>query len=569
MPCTPNTQSLASRDFGKRHFASQCLHKSVLTESVEHKRFKAQNGESINVGDTVQLKDGTFLRVMLQKGDVLEGWIFRRNADTLGLSKLDPNEVYWVEPLAIKDSRPAVEQALFEVLRSEVVRRRTMIMSNKVYTGNQKSAGASEDVLFCGWKQVVTTGTAKKESPSEAFSLPAQEIVEASFERLGEDECDDDGNSRIADKALREAWLGIPGRVDANVQTSGVEILPAAIEGLPINDEPRNESITATYTYADVCCGAGGTSRGAEMAGLHLRWALDHNLPACDTYQANSPQVNLYHEELDDLVPIGRPNLRVDIFHGTFPCQAWSLGNTSPNREKGDMNIAASMEIGRCLDIAKPRVVTLEQTSGLVSQGHRAGKHSKSLDRFIKQFTSRNYSVAWKVVNMVEYGLPQFRKRLIMIATCIGEPKLKLPEPTHVEHPGGTDLQPWTSVNNAISLIPRGHPNHEVPPKFEVADQAYDGDVPSPYIVMCRGTMSPHPRGKRAFSLRELTCLQGFPLDHKFAETATKTNIRKQIGNAFPPTMAAVLFDSIKRQLLERDGLIPKVSAEPPEPLSG
>ncbi|KAI4256394.1 MAG: hypothetical protein L6R42_006256 [Xanthoria sp. 1 TBL-2021] len=216
------------------------------------------------------------------------------------------------------------------------------------------------------------------------------------------------------------------------------------------------------------------------------------------------------------------------------------------------------MELGRCLDIAKPRVVTLEQTSVLMSQGVRGGKHGNNLDRFIKQLTSRGYSVAWKIVKMVEFGLPQYRKRLIMIASCIGEPLLKFPEPTHAKHPGNTDLQFFTSVNKAISLIPPGHPNHDLPPKLEVPSLPYDGDAPSQYIVMCRGTINGHPSGERAFSIRELACLQGFPMDHKFAATATRMDIRKQIGNAYPPVVAAVLFRSIERQLLLRDGLIPK-----------
>lgn len=418
-PRVRDTQPWALRGLVKWHSAIQHLRKSESTEVVEHEGFRTRTG-IFDPGDTVELEDGTFLRVkkVHHEKDVLEVWMFVRNADTLGVSKLDPNEVYWVVHLAIKDSRPAADQALVKVCSSEVVRRRRMILSNKIYTGNQKIYGASEDdVLFCRWKHVVTTKVGKKERPLDAFSLPAAEIAEASFERLGEDECDDDRNNRITDKSLRRSWLGISKRRDADIESPSVECLLSAVGGLSIYDKPRNKSTLAPYTYADVCCGAGGASRAAEMAGFHLRWALDHDAAACDTYRDNFPRVLLYHEELDDLVSIGRPDLRVDILHGSFPCQAWSLGNTSPNREKDAINIAANMELGRCLDIAKPRVVTLEQTSGLMSQGDRGGKHSNNLDRFIKQFTSRGYGVAWKIVKMVEFGLPQYRKRLIMIAS--------------------------------------------------------------------------------------------------------------------------------------------------------
>ncbi|KAI4236866.1 MAG: hypothetical protein LQ349_002282 [Xanthoria aureola] len=80
------------------------------------------------------------------------------------------------------------------------------------------------------------------------------------------------------------------------------------------------------------------------------------------------------------------------------------------------------MELGRLLDIAKPRVVTLEQTAGLMRLGYRGGRHSNSFDQFINQFTSRGYNIALKIFNMAEFGLPQHRKRLIIIASCPGEP---------------------------------------------------------------------------------------------------------------------------------------------------
>ena len=139
-----------------------------------------------------------------------------------------------------------------------------------------------------------------------------------------------------------------------------------------------------------------------------------------------------------------------------------------------------------------------------------------------------------------------------------GEPRLNFPEPTQAKHPKNTGLRPFTSVNAAISKIPPGHPNHELPPDFKVPRKKYDGNAPLRNIVMTAGTSDTHPSGLRPFSLRELACLQGFPLDHGFPTWANRTEIRKQIGNAFPPIMAAVLFKSVKRQLLVRDELMPK-----------
>ncbi|KAL8851915.1 MAG: hypothetical protein Q9198_011043 [Flavoplaca austrocitrina] len=216
------------------------------------------------------------------------------------------------------------------------------------------------------------------------------------------------------------------------------------------------------------------------------------------------------------------------------------------------------MKPGGCLDIAKPRVAFIEQTSGLMSLGSRGGKHHTCFSNFIEQFTSRNYNVVWRNVNFADYGLPQQRNRLIMVATREGEPLLNFPEPTHTRDPDSTKLPRFTSVAEAIKGIPRGYPNHDWSPEFKSPRRKHNGDAPLGRTILTGGTTEVHPSGLRAFSNRALACLQGFPLDHKFSVTASKSEVKKQIGNAFPPSVAAVLFGSIKRQLQERDGMKPK-----------
>ncbi|KAL8996730.1 MAG: hypothetical protein Q9169_003845 [Polycauliona sp. 2 TL-2023] len=167
---------------------------------------------SVEQGDTLELKDDSFLRVKnlpSEESPDLEGWQFVRNAETLGLPKLDQNEVYWVFHLSMKDSRPAIDQALVNLATKEIVRKRRMLLTNTVYPGNYKTPGVDDDgpELFCRWKHVFATETGKIDRPWDAFSLPAAEITEASFERLRAEECDD-GN-RVADELLRESWLGI------------------------------------------------------------------------------------------------------------------------------------------------------------------------------------------------------------------------------------------------------------------------------------------------------------------------------------------------------------------------
>lgn len=79
----------------------------------------------------------------------------------------------------------------------------------------------------------------------------------------------------------------------------------------------------------------------------------------------------------------------------------------------------------------------------------------------------------------------------------------------------------------------------------------YDSSLPLKNTITTQGVMCYHPLGKRNFTTRELACLQGFPLEHKFGPKGT----RKQIGNAVPPIVAKVFYEHIKQALQKADGL--------------
>ena len=409
------------------HITNQQRDRSSLVKHVRHEGFRTHHDILIKLGDTVELKDGNFLRVIevLQNEShdrySIVGWRFVQNRDTCGLPGHD-NEVYWVIHLVKDDPRPAAEQARVDVDSSQILRKRTMAMVNTTYPDLQNGVGADlrvrgDGALFCRWKHIVLTRSGKRVRPLDAFAISAAEISEVSFQRLRFEECDDGVKNRIADETLRRSWRGITKRGGTRIKSKDSSLLSSAVEALSLNDNSRKKGVAATYTFADVCCGAGGASCGAQMAGFHLCWALDHDFPACQTYRLNFPNVRLYQKQLQEVVRMPRKSLQVDMMHMSPPCQAYSSANTTPNLENDIANIAANMETGNCLDIARPRIATLEQTSSLMSSGRVGGKHGQHWAKFIEQFTTRGYSVAWKIINLAELGLPQARKRLIMIAS--------------------------------------------------------------------------------------------------------------------------------------------------------
>ncbi|KAL9015156.1 MAG: hypothetical protein Q9180_008898, partial [Flavoplaca navasiana] len=212
---------------------------------------------------------------------------FVHNQRTSGLPKEPPNEVCWVIHLTPKDPRPATDQALVRISSAQVVTKRRLSLISEDDTRVRSSASFDKDELFCKRKHVVMTDTGKEERPLDAFSLPAAEIAEASFERLQEEDCDG-GSQNVT--AVENREVGSKKLSDADKKNQHNGSLSSAVAALSIHDNTHDEGTFATYTFADICCGAGGASRGAAMAELELLYSLDHDPAACDNYRLNFPQ---------------------------------------------------------------------------------------------------------------------------------------------------------------------------------------------------------------------------------------------------------------------------------------
>lgn len=176
-----------------------------------------------------------------------------------------------------------------------------------------------------------------------------------------------------------------------------------------IINAPASKANQRRYTFGDCFCGAGGMSRGAVSAGLRPHWGFDFNLAACQTYAMNffrTPIYNVWANQFSD----AKRYYKVDICHMSPPCQFFSDAHTVQGKDD-DMNTATLFAIFNLLEKAKPRIVTLEQTSGLIR------RHPIFFNAVINMFTSRGFSVRWKVMNCADLGLPQRRTRLFIMAS--------------------------------------------------------------------------------------------------------------------------------------------------------
>ena len=170
-----------------------------------------------------------------------------------------------------------------------------------------------------------------------------------------------------------------------------------------------NVSVVKRYTFGDAFCGGGGVSRGAQMAGLSVAWGFDRGQDQCHTWSTNFPYAQIFPRDVTTFLG-ENIDVKVDILHLSPPCQPYSAANTRPNEKKDEANIAACFAISDLIKKCKPRLVTMENTSGLFD------RKPQWFHRFINLFLAQDYSVRWSILDMANYGVPQSRQRLIIIA---------------------------------------------------------------------------------------------------------------------------------------------------------
>lgn len=214
-----------------------------------------------------------------------------------------------------------------------------------------------------------------------------------------------DEGCRMSSADLRTQWRGrtVP---FGEAEQSSTPPSPNDLDNPSLID--LTDEGTRTYTFGDAFCGAGGLSCGAREAGLSIRWAFDLSTHAITTYGRNFPGVLLENASIYDFLTNDDAFLRVDVLHCSPPCQPFSPAHTV-NCDRDDANSACVFSCDNLLR-AKPRVVTIEETHGL------AERHKLVFGRVILDLVENGYSVRWAILDCLNYGVPQSRKRLCIIA---------------------------------------------------------------------------------------------------------------------------------------------------------
>ncbi|NIL74881.1 DNA cytosine methyltransferase [Rhodococcus sp. B10] len=332
----------------------------------------------------------------------------------------------------------------------------------------------------------------------------------------------------------------------------------------------------------DFFSGCGGTSLGFLNAGMKIRGGIDFDADSAGTFRRNFPNSEFIEDDIRsvsldrirELMPDG-PTL----FAGCAPCQPFSRQNK--NQSKRDPRRSLLAEFGRIATSLRPELVVVENVPGL-QKPLRGGP----FDEFISNLHKAGYDTNVAILRALEFGVPQERKRLVVVASRIGPASLpaathvltrkraktvrqaigKLPalkagevdakDPDHAAMkladinlariratPEGGDRRDWDS--DLVAECHREHSGHTDAYGRMWWDRPASG-LTTRCISYSNGRFG-HPEQDRAISLREAACLQTFPRSFKF--TGTLTSRAKQVGNAVPPLMAQRIAEALTAPL--------------------
>jgi DNA (cytosine-5)-methyltransferase 1 len=224
----------------------------------------------------------------------------------------------------------------------------------------------------------------------------------------------------------------------------------------------RNSAERKQPVVLDTFAGAGGFSLGFEMAGCRVAGAIEWDRWACETFGFNHPGAEVIRGDIsritDDLLSERFGSLRPDIVVGGPPCQGFSIANRNAGDAKDPRNslFRDFVRVGRVL---KPIAMVMENVPNLLAA--KTADKTPVIDIICAELRSLGYHVYWKTLQATDFGVPQIRTRLFVIASRVPLER-PFPEPTHRVKSDKSNcdlfnqhLAPCPTLWDAISDLPR------------------------------------------------------------------------------------------------------------------
>jgi DNA (cytosine-5)-methyltransferase 1 len=363
--------------------------------------------------------------------------------------------------------------------------------------------------------------------------------------------------------------------------------------------EPKEDNILKNnkknkLTFIDLFSGAGGIGVGFEQAGFEHVFSADFDQSVAKTFKHNNPNIPFIEGDLSDKkifndIKDRFSSKEIDIIVGGPPCQGFSMFGKRRFVNSKDYNVHdddRNKLIFTYLDYVKhfkPKWFLMENVQGLTTLD--GGSFLKALIIEIEKLGYNNHD--YKIINTADYGVPQKRKRFVLIANRTGN-IIPWPKPKYYEKPEDWE-KPYRSVGEVLlglettksqnkyfnhtpmnhsadvverfsyikegcKIIPEELPEHLKHSRTGKEIQSFskvffrlDRDKPSHTLVPGHSAFPIHPWLNRQLTVREAARIQTFPDNIEFLGNHGQQC--KQVGNAFPPMAAETIANSIAKAI--------------------
>lgn len=353
-------------------------------------------------------------------------------------------------------------------------------------------------------------------------------------------------------------------------------------------------SLMKKIKVIDLFCGIGGLTHGLVKEGFDVIAGIDNNNSCKFGYEYNNKTKFIHKDilqvsakEINKLFGEKKKTIRVLV--GCAPCQQFSKLNLKQITQK---QVEPLEKFARLIEEVLPDIVSMENVAGLADM-----KKYPIFKTFIDTLEKNGYNYKYEIVDVSEYGVPQSRKRLVLLASKFGE--IQLIKKTHKNKKVTVrdvikNLEPLKSGEISLSdplhrarklsstnlkrikSTPHDGGNSDSWRKSLILNchkkdsgKTYRGtvygrmywDKPAPTMTtQCIGLGNGrfgHPEQDRAISLREAAIFQTFPKNYKFIKPNTPfitAHVAKFIGNAVPVKLGSVIGKSIKNHIEQYAG---------------
>lgn len=343
-----------------------------------------------------------------------------------------------------------------------------------------------------------------------------------------------------------------------------------------------------TYDVVDLFCGIGGLSFGFKRQDFNVVAGYDIDETCKYAYEVNNDSKfiakDVSNVTSEEIVHHYKDS-SIKILVGCAPCQPFS-SYTFKDKAKDNNKWELLYHFSRLIKDVQPEIVSMENVAQLLNF-----KEAPVFNDFVNCLKDLSYYVHYEIVNCPDYGIPQKRKRLVLLASKLG--RITIIPKTHL--PAN-----YKTVKDIIGGLPKIedgesdkddilHFSRKLSPlnKKRIKNTPYGGswkDWPEELILECHkkksGKSYPsvygrmkwedpaptvtthcigygngrfgHPEQDRAISLREAALFQTFPMNYKFAEEGkdfSSVQLARQLGNAVPVLLGEVIAKSIKEHL--------------------